>query len=289
MLEKHAKSQAEVLEAFDTRQRKLDADLREIAVRLDERKRGDAQAPRGGRKFEDAVRAFTLHALSGVPLHIEATGDTVGSRSACRKGDQVARFHAESIYAGVAVVIEAKREQRYTVAKALEELEIGRSNRTAQAGVFVMARSHAAEGFPSFARYGNDVLVVWDETDESTDPYLQAALFLALGLATRQRRGADQGNLEALADVEQRVERELKRHAKMRSLSESIQKKSEELIEEVRKGEKGLKLLLKDAKATLKALDVELTSVDEEREEPLLLDAGDLDEARAALEENAAE
>ncbi len=289
MFEKHAKTQTEALAAFDARQQKLDADLREIAARLEERKRGDAQAPRGGRKFEEAVRAFTVHALAGAPLLVEATGDTVGSRSACRKGDQVARFHAESIYAGAAIVIEAKREQRYTVAKALEELEIGRSNRTAQAGVFVMARSHVAEGFPTFARYGNDVLVVWDETDERTDPYLQAALFLALGLATRQRRGADQGNLEALADVEQRIERELKRHDRMRSLSESIQKKSEELLEEVRKGEKGLKLLLKDAKATLKALDVELSCVDEERAEPLLLDAGELGEARAALAENAAE
>lgn len=289
MLEKHAKSQAAVLADFDTRQRKLDSDLREIAARLDERKRGDAQAPRGGRKFEEAVRAFTVHALAGAPLHVEATGDTVGARSACRKGDQVARFHAESIYAGAAVVIEAKREQRYTVAKALEELEIGRSNRSADAGVFVMAKSHAGEGFPTFARYGNDVLVVWDESDEATDPYLQAALFLALGLATRQRRGADQGNLEALADVEQRIEREMKRHEKMRSLSSSIQQKSEELLEEVRKGEKGLKLLLKDAKATLKALDVELASAEEERAEPLLLETGSLDGARAVLAESAAE
>ena len=94
------------------------------------------------------------------------------------------RFGAESIYSGAAVVIEAKRDASYNVPKALGELETGRSNRIAQGGVFVMAKSHAPQGFPAFARYGNDVLVVWDETDEYTDPYLQAALFLALGLAT---------------------------------------------------------------------------------------------------------
>jgi hypothetical protein len=283
MLETHAKSQAEVMTAFDERQKKLDQDIREVVARLEEGRRRDASSPRGGRRFEDQVCLFTHNALTGAPVFIEDTGATVGARSACKVGDQVIRFNGESIYAGAAVVIEAKREAGCTMPKALAELETARSNRTAQAGVFVLAKSHASTGFPGFSRCGNDVVVIWDENDEMTDAYLQAALLLALGLATRQRRGDDEGNIKALADIEQKIERELKRHAKMHDLVESIQGKADDLAEELRKGTKGLKALVKDAKATLKALNVELATMEEERAEPLSLPAGELAQARASL------
>lgn len=283
MLEKHAKSQSEVIASMDERQKKLDQEIREALTRLEERKRSDATSPRGGRRFEDQVLCFTHNALTGAPVVIEDTGATVGARGGCKVGDQVVKFTGESIYAGSAIVIEAKRDASYNVARALGELETARSNRTAQAAVFVMARSHAPVGFPSFARHGNDVLVIWDDADEGTDPYLQAAIFLALALATRQRRGEDEGNIKALADVERRIESELKRHEKMRDLAESIQKKAEDLLDELRKGTKGLNLMVRDAKATLKALNVELATAEEERAEPLALPAGDLEAARAAL------
>lgn len=282
MLEKHAKSQADVMAAFEERQKKLDQEIREVVARLDERKRADATSPRGGRRFEDQVCLFTHGALAGAPVFVEDTGAIVGARSGCKIGDQVVRFHDESIYAGAAIVIEAKRDAGYTMAKALSELETARSNRTAQAGVFVLAKSHASSGFPGFSRCGNDVLVIWDENDSSTDPYLQAAILLALGLATRQKRGDDDANIKALADVEQRIERELKRHDKMRELVETIQKKADDLGEELRKGTKGLQLLVKNAKATLKALNVELAAVEDERAEPMSLPTGD-ETARASL------
>lgn len=271
MLETHAKSQAELMAGFEDRQKKLDQEIRDVVARLDERKRSDASSPRGGRRFEDQVCLFTHNALTGAPVFVEDTGATVGARSGCKVGDQVVRFHDESIYAGTAIVVEAKRDASYTMAKALSELEVARSNRMAQAGVFVLAKSHASTGFPGFSRCGNDVLVIWDENDPSTDAYLQAAILLALGLATRQKRGDDDGNIKALADIEQKIERELKRHDKMRDLVDTIQKKADDLSEELRKGTKGLQLLVKNAKATLKALNVELAAVEEERAEPLSL------------------
>ena len=117
MLEKHAKSQAEVMAAFDERQRKLDQDLRGIVARLEERKRSDATSPRGGRRFEDQVCLFTHNALAGAPVFIEDTGAKVGARPGCKVGDQVIAFNSESIYAGATVVIEAKRETGCTMEK----------------------------------------------------------------------------------------------------------------------------------------------------------------------------
>jgi hypothetical protein len=252
-------------------------------VRLEERKRGEAKSTQGGRRFEDQVCLFTHNVFAGVPVSVEDTGNTVGARSGCKVGDQTVTFNGESIYAGSTIVIEAKREANMTMAKALAELEIARSNRTAQAGVFVLAKSHAPPGFPGFSRCGNDVIVVWDDGDEMTDAYLQAAIYLAIGLATRQKRGQDEGNINALADVEQKIEKEIKRNAKMRDLVEAIQKKAEDLADELRKGTKGLGVLVRDAKATLKALNVELASAEEERAEPLSMPAGDLTSVRASL------
>ncbi|MBL0193997.1 MAG: hypothetical protein IPQ09_07185 [Myxococcales bacterium] len=83
--------------------------------------------------------------------------------------------------------------------------------------------------------------------------------------------------------MEHKIERELKRHEKMRGLVETIQKKADELADELRIGTKGLNGLVRDAKATLKALNVELANVEEERAEPLELPAGELGDARAAL------
>lgn len=80
---------------------------------------------------------------------------------------------------GAGVVFEAKRDASYTAQKALEELDIARANRNAEAGVFVMARSHAPEGFPTFARFGNNVLLLMAETSSSR----------FFSLATRLRRG----------------------------------------------------------------------------------------------------
>jgi hypothetical protein len=146
-----------------------------------------------------------------------------------------------------------------------------------------MAKSHMPAAFPGFARYGNSILVVWDDEDESTDPYLHAALLLGLALASRQRRPEDAGDIEALADIEHRIQRELERLEKMRKLSESIHTDAERLGEEVRKGGDALGVLLKKAKSTLKALNVELEEAEGARTVPVMLPAASLAQARGAL------
>lgn len=289
LLRQHGESQREAMVAMQERQAKLEQEIRESLVRLEERKRGDARSTRGGFDYEEAVLRFVQRAVQGAPVTVDTTANTVGAKPGCKVGDQVVRFTAESIYAGGAVVIEAKRGGAYTVTKALEELDLARGNRTANSGVLVMARSHAPAAFPSFARYGNDILVVWDEEDEGTDPYLHAAVLLGLALASRQRRPDDAGDIEALADIEHRIQKELDRLDKMRKLSDSIRGDAEKLGEEVRKGGDALGLLLRKAKTTLKALNVELAEAEDAKKAPVILPAGSLVQARAALAEHAPE
>ena len=278
LLAAHAKSQAEALASMEERQQKLDQYIRDSVTRLEERRRGDNRSARGGTNFEEATLRFIQRSVQGAPIVADSTGGAVGARPNCKVGDQVLRFAAESIYAGAVLVVEVKHDASYTVTKALAELEVARSNRGAQVGLFVMARSHAPAGFPDMARYGTDILVTWDSEDESTDPYLHAAVILGLALASRQHRPVDEGDVKALAGVEHQIQAELARHERMKKLADGIRKNAEALGDELRIGSNKLSVLLRNAKDTLKALNVELSDSGAEREQPIV--AGRLEEAR---------
>lgn len=283
MLEQHAKTQAESLAALDERQRKLEQDIRASLTRLEERKRADATSPRGGFTYEDAVVRFIQRAVQGAPLIAEPTGRSVGACRGSKVGDLTLRFTADSLYDGATIVVEAKHDLGYTETKALRELEEARANRMASVGLFVMARSHAPVGFPGLVRRGQDVIVIWDAEDETTDPYLLAALFLVMALVTRSRRPAEDGDLKALADIEGRIQNELARQEKMKKLAENIRKNADDLQEELRKGGDKLALLLKNARKTMKALDVELVCSSDEAREAIGVSSGALESARDQL------
>jgi hypothetical protein len=287
LLDKHAKSQAEAMIAIEERQQKLDQYIRDSVARLEERRRGDARSARGGTNFEELALRFIHRAVQGAHVVADSSGGSVGARPGCKVGDQVLRFSGESIYAGASLVVEVKHDASYSVSKALAELEVARSNRGAQVGLFVMARSHAPSGFPEMARYGNDILVVWDAEDEGTDPYLHAGVILGLALASRQQRPVDEGDVKALADVEHRIHQELARHERMKKLAERIRKDAEDLGDELRKGGDSLNRLLRKAKETLKALNVELADAAAESEQPIQLPTGALAVARAELQPGA--
>ncbi len=286
LLKDYAKTQQEALELQRQRQEKFESDVREALGRLEGRRDETAVSPRGGLNFQDAVTAFVSNAVQGAPCTVEDTGNTTGTRARCKVGDLVARFTEESAFAGQGVVFESKRDASYTTQKALEELDVARANRNASAGVFVMAKSHAPAGFPLFARHGRNVIVTWDDQDATTDPYLHAGVLLGIALVTRAKSVGDEGDLEALRDIEGRIESELSRLDKMRKSNDSIRKNSDTIGEEIRKAENALDLLLRKAKSTLTALNVELTEEAEERVTPISFDEDALGNVRNATDDS---
>ena len=128
------------------------------------------------------------------------------------------------------------------------------ANRDAAIGLFVMAKSHAPDGFPGFARYGNKLLVTWDPEDSLTDGVLHGALVAALGLASRKHVAADAGEIKALSGIEQRLIKELERFEKIDGAAGKIRDQSEKISDEVRKVRKVLERVVKDAKSPLTAL-----------------------------------
>ena len=282
LLQDQSTAQLALAKRQEERQLQFEKEVREALVRIETKRMQDHKTTRGGILFEDAVLAFVRSATQGAPCVFEATGASAGvGRS--KKGDAVVRFTQESAFAGAGVVFEAKREAGYSVQKALDELDAARKNRDAVAGVFVMARSHASEVFPRFARHGSNVLVVWDDQDPTTDAYLHAAVLLGVGLVTRTKTAGDAGDITALRDVESRVEGEISRLEKMEKHSDAIRKHVEGMSDEIRKGHKALDLLLRKAQSTLRALNVELLDEATEVANPISLPNGSFDAAVLAL------
>lgn len=282
LLQDQASVQLELVKRQEERQVQFEKEVREALVRIETKRVQDQKTTRGGLDFEDAVTAFVRAATQGAPCVFDVTGATAGV-GRCKKGDAVIRLSAESAFAGAGVVFEAKRDGTYTVQRALDELDAARKNRDVAAGVFVMARSHASDVFPRFARYGNNVLVVWDDGDPTTDPYLHAAILLGMGLITRCRTAGDPGDITAMRDIESRIEGELARLEKMEKHSEVIRKNVDGIDDEIRKAKKALDLLLRKGKSMLRALNVELTDEAAETASPLTLPNGALEEAVLAL------
>lgn len=271
LLEKQGLAQADAERRSRERQEQLERAIGEALARIETRKAVDRVSPRGGHAFEDAVVQFLADATGGAPCTLEVTGTTVGEVGRCKKGDAVVRFTSESAFAGAGVVFEAKREAGYTAQMALDELDLARKNRNAAAGVFVLARSHAGPTFPGFARHGSNVLVVWDEEDPATDPYLRAAIMVGLGLVSRSRATGDAGDVAALRDIDARIDAELTRLDKIEKHAETARRSSEAISDEVRKARKALDTLLEKARSTLRALNVELREEAVERESPIAL------------------
>ena len=274
LLTAHAKSTKEQLEENKRQSAEFHRDVRDAVQRLETRRCEEQRSARGGGVFEDAVADFVQNELGRSGYIVDTTGNVVGLRPNCKVGDLVVQLPADHTFAGHKVVIEAKRDKSYSLSKALDEVSTARKNRDAASSIFVMARSHAPAGFPTFARYGQDIVVVWDDEDTATDPYLRAALMVAVTLATRNKTVADEGDLQALQSVEQRIIGELRRLDKIRKAAESIRKQAEVIEKEIAVGDKKLNKILEDAKKTLTALNVELRDEALERLCPIDVSGG---------------
>jgi hypothetical protein len=286
LLKEHTQLQSNALRLQAERQEKFEKEVCEALARMDATRTAERRGPRGGLDFEDAVADFVSASVEGAPCVVEVTADTAGVRTRCKKGDLVVRFTDESVFAGSGVVFEAKRDASFTARRALGELDVARANREACAGVFVMARSHAPDGFPRFARFGQNVLIVWDETDPTSDAYLHAAVLLGLALATRRKRIGDPGNLAALQDIEGHIEDEIRRLDRMDKHNESIRKNSDGIGDEMRRARKQLELLVRKAKSTLVALNFEVQEEDLEKASPIMLPETSFGDAILAIAES---
>lgn len=153
----------------------------------------------GGQDFEAALNALLASEAGRLSDQFEACGNNPGEIPRSKKGDAVITLGSETAAPGRRIVIEAKRAAK-TLVNAREELAEARKNRRADIGIFVFAAS-SAEGIEPFSRHGDDLVIVWNPDDPSTNVYIQAALSVARALVVRRKVEQDSAKVD-LAPVE---------------------------------------------------------------------------------------
>ena len=176
-------------------------EVRSALADLKGRREAEAKTTLHGFVFEDALGAFLQDEAQRAGDVFESTGAQTGTIKNSKVGDFVVELGPDSAAAGAKIVWEAKESAAVDLKKAREEIDVARKNRGAQLGVFVFSKMTAPEGLAPFARYGNDLVVVWDAEDPASSVILRAAASVARALAVRDRvQGAEAA--EALAALD---------------------------------------------------------------------------------------
>ena len=82
---------------------------------------------------------------------------------------------------------------------------------------------------------------------------------------------ADEGDIQALERVRIDIEKQVERLGKIRKSNDSIKSNVDKIENEIRLSEKDLKKVVANAENTLRALNVELVSEEEEARTPIRL------------------
>jgi hypothetical protein len=119
-------------------------------------------------------------------------------------GEQALR-DVEREWRASVIVVEAKASGVYTLKSTLEEADQARRNRTACVCLFVHSARTAPVGLADLHRWGQDVVVVWDEDEPATDVRLKAAYMVAKALAVRAGQH-DEAEEVSLAEMDASIE-----------------------------------------------------------------------------------
>lgn len=247
-----------VIKELSDNQIKFQEDVRVILDAAKARKDEANKSTRGGIAFEEAACLYIQDEAQRVGDVFEATGATTGRISLRKVGDAVITLGADCMAAGARIVVETKQKSGVRLTDALAELKIARDNRNAQIGIFVYSQAVAPEGIELLARYGNDVVTVWDQDDRSSDVYLRAAISLARALAMREKAAAAEAaeDLDAVEKAVRAFERVVKDIDQVLKWSTTISNNAGKIIEQVTKAKERLPVEIESLNAHVSRLRI---------------------------------
>jgi hypothetical protein len=194
-----------------------------------------------------------------------------------KTGDHEQVMGPESAAPGARIVYECKRDKRYRIKVALEEMAEARKNREAAVGVFVMSArtlrdnpALKAEYPAALARFENDIVVIWDDADPASDVALDAAVGLARALALRDARadlGVDDEEVSELTDAIADIEKQFERFEKMSGWCEEIAEGAGEMAAKTEKLQAELGLVRKRLQSDVKSLNASVKSLAKGKQE----------------------
>lgn len=227
----------EVLETQSKSNNEFQADVQTKLAEMTVRREEAHRSTRHGVEFEEAVFGF-INERSQKAGHIAThTGNIAGSISRSRVGDVVIEMGPEHAAAGACIVIEAKEDRSYTLAKARQELDTARKNRDASVGLFVMSKCTAPDGLEPFGRYGNDIVLIWDKDNPASDVVFDAGLSVATALCVRAKAHTDEvgADFEAIEAAVRVIEQQIKNLEDIDNAARLIQDHSSNIRRNVQK------------------------------------------------------
>jgi hypothetical protein len=166
----------------------------------------------------------------------DAVGVTSGVIPRCKTGDFVATLGPDSAGAGACIVVEAKASGAYTLKSTLDEADVARRNRAASVCLFVHAARTAPAGLPEIARYGHDVVVLWNDDDPATDVRLRAGLLVAKALAQRtvEHDAEDAASLAEMDNALEAIRKQIGGFDEIRTSANTIVNGGRKILERAR-------------------------------------------------------
>lgn len=237
-------------------------------------KQVQARTTEGGFSFEHM-------AAQAVQQRVVALGDEYRSVGELRgllqrlTGDLLQTLGSESAVPGANIVYEVKRDKTYRLKVALDEMKEARRNREAEVGVFIMSSQTLRENealkaeYPAaLARYGNDIIAVWDCEDASTDVVLDAAISLARALVVRSKQAKAEDEEEEMRELNQSIadiEKQFTRFDKMSKWCDGIMETAKEVSGKAYDIQEELRKVLKRLKSDVTSLNEGLVALQDER------------------------
>jgi hypothetical protein len=200
------------------------------------RKEAEARSTTHGAVFEEEV-GRALRAVAGPAGDVvEDCGTTPGLIPKCKVGDFVAMLSPDSAAPAARIVVEAKESAAYDLKKTLEEADVARRNRDAGVCLFVHSTQTAPAGLEPLARYGQEVVVVWDPGDPATDVVLRAGYLAAKALSLRaaQHSRAEAASFQKIDKAVEAIRKQLDGFAEIRVSSETVGNAAKKILDRAR-------------------------------------------------------
>ena len=240
-----ARMRKQLLEVFEQQgkeNQEFQTVVRESLKAMQARRQEAEKGTRHGLDFEAAVFEFINDKSQNAGHVATHTGSTAGRIGRSRVGDVVIELGPEHSAAGARIVVEAKEDASYQLAKAREEIQVARDNRDADVGIFVFSKSTAPEGLEAFARYGNDIVVIWDKDDTGTDVFLDAGLSVSIALSVRaQVHTAEVGaDFESIEQAVLNIQKQAENLVQIKTWASTVRTNGERIVNSAEKMQEGL-------------------------------------------------
>jgi gas vesicle protein len=225
------------IEGIVRRNHEFQVEVRSTLVGIQARREEAARSTRHGTTFEARLGDLLSSEAQRLGDVHRATGTSVGLIKSCKTGDHVTQLGPDSSAPGARIVWEAKEDKKYDLTQALGEIEAARKNRDAQVGIFVFSKTTSSADLQPFGRYANDIVIVWDADDPTSDVYVKAAYSVGRALSIRSRERVSRSD-EALRSLEQAtraVEKQVQHLDQIKTWSETIRGHGEKIADRVGK------------------------------------------------------